>query len=155
MNIAKKLVGESSITFTFADETSETIELELFSEAIIKRSALHGFSQKLGDSYSGITNVAEAKIAMHGVLAALVAGDWNRKGGSTGGIWVEALVRAVPDTTFEAAMEAWSEMSDEVKAATKKHPDLLRAKAEIELERAQTRAASLADSGDVEPLQLS
>lgn len=153
MNIAKKLIGDTSITFTWADETSETIELSLFSEAIINRTALHGFSQKLGDSYSGIQNIAEAKIAMHGVLASLVAGDWNRKGGSTGGIWVAALARATEET-LERALEAWDKMTDTVKAATKKHPDLIRAKAEIELERAQAKAASLAESGDVEPLAL-
>lgn len=153
MNIAKKLVDESSITFIFADETSETIDLDFFSEAIINRAALHGFSQKLGDSYSGITEVAEAKLAMHGVLAALKAGDWNRKGGSTGGKWVEALARATGET-IERALEAWDKMEDAVKAATKKHPDLIKALREIELERAQARAASLADSGDVEPLTL-
>jgi len=154
MNIAKKLVGESSITFTWADETSETIGLSLFNEAVIYRAALHGFSQKLGDSYSGITNVAEAKLAMHGVLAALKAGDWNRKGGSTGGIWVEALARATGET-LEAALEAWDKMSDEVKTATKKHPDLIKAQAEIGLERAQAKAASLTETGDVKPLTLS
>jgi len=153
MNIAKKLVDESSITFIWADETSENISLDFFSEAVINRAALHGFSQKLGDSYSGITDVAEAKLAMHGVLAALKAGDWNRKGGSTGGIWVEALARATGET-IERVMEAWDKMTDEVKAASKKHPDAIKAKAEIELERAQARAASLADSGDVEPLTL-
>jgi len=153
MNIAKKLVSESSIIFTWSDDTSETIELELFGEAIINRAALHGFSQKLGDSYSGITNVPEAKIAMHGVLAALLAGDWNRKGGSTGGIWVEALARATGET-IEAALEAWDKMTDDVKAATKKHPDLIKAQAEIGLERAQAKADSLAESGEVEPLTL-
>ncbi len=153
MNIAKKLVDESSITFIFADETSETIELDFFSEAIINRAALHGFSQKLGDSYSGITEVAEAKLAMHGVLAALKAGDWNRKGGSTGGKWVEALARATGET-IERTLEAWDKMTDEVKAATKKHPDLIKVLREIELERAQARADSLAESGDVEPLRL-
>ena len=154
MNIAKKLVDESSITFIWADETSETINLDFFSEAVVNRAALHGFSQKLGDSYSGITDVPAAKIAMHGVLAALRAGDWNRKGGSTGGIWVEALARATGET-IETVLEAWDKMTDEVKAASKKHPDAIKAKAEIELERAQAKAASLAETGDVEPLILS
>ncbi len=154
MNIAKKLVEDTSIIFIFADETSETIELDFFSKEIINRAALHGFSQKLGDSYSGITNVAEAKLAMHGVLAALRAGDWNRKGGSTGGKWVEALARATGET-IERTLEAWDKMTDEVKAATKKHPDLIKVLREIELERAQARADSLAESGDVEPLTLS
>lgn len=153
MNIAKKLVEDTSIIFIFADETSETIELDFFSKEIINRAALHGFSQKLGDSYSGITNVAEAKLAMHGVLAALRAGDWNRKGGSTGGKWVEALARATGET-IERTMEAWDKMTDEVKVATKKHPDLIKVLREIELERAQARADSLAESGDVEPLTL-
>ncbi len=154
MNIAKKLVEDTSIIFIFADETSETIELDFFSKEIINRAALHGFSQKLGDSYSGITNVAEAKLAMHGVLAALRAGDWNRKGGSTGGKWVEALARATGET-IERTLEAWDKMTDEVKTATKKHPDLIKVLREIELERAQARADSLAESGDVEPLTLS
>lgn len=150
MLIAKKLVGESSITFAWADETSSEISLSQFSDEIIQRAALHGLSQKLGDSYSGAEgSIPTAKAAFDDTLAALEAGDWNRKGGVTGGAIVEAVARAA-GVSIEEALAKWMEMDEEVKKATRAHPTVKAAKAEIDLERAQARIKAT----DAEPLEL-
>ena len=150
MQIAKKEIGESSITFTWADETTTEIALAGFNEAIIKRATLHGLSQKLGDSYSGAAgDVTKAKAMLMETLDALREGDWNRKGGglSSGGIWVEALAKAAGET-LEAALTAWNEMDDATKAEMKKHTGVKLAKAEIEVERAKAKAV------EAEPFHL-
>lgn len=143
MQIAKKVIEGTSITFKWADDSETVVNLDGFSEAILQHATLHGLSQKLGDSYSGAAgNVAYAKEMFEETLNALREGDWNRKGGgiSSGGIWVEALARAAGED-MEAALAAWNEMDDETKAATRKHPAVKLAKAEIEAERAKAKAA--------------
>lgn len=149
MNIAKKVITNKALTFLWADETSTTILFEDFSDDMDERAKAHGYSQKLGDSYSGAVSVYDAKERFKAVLDGLLQNDWNRKGVSSGGLWVEALARATGET-LEDALESWNSADDAKKAAIKKHPDLLKAKAEIELERAVTKA----DGKDAEPLTL-
>ena len=143
MQIAKKVVGESTITFAWADETSTVVDLDTLPEAIKQRAMIHGLSQKLGDSYSGAAgDVGRAKAMFDETLSALQDGDWNRQGGgfSSGGIWVEALAQAA-GVTVEEALEKWNAMDDAEKAAVRKHPQVKLAKAEIEMERAKAKAA--------------
>jgi len=151
MQIAKKSVGEAGITFNWADESVDYIKLEFFNEALLAHATLHGLSQKLGDSYSGAKSVAEAKAAFYEVLESLKAGDWNRKGGSTGGVWVEAIARATGQPLDEV-LAKWSEMDEATRKSVKAHPDVIEAKAEIDLERAKAKAK--AASKDAEPLQI-
>lgn len=149
MLIAKKLVSEDSITFAWADETTSTVSLSDIPSDLINRAALHGLSQKLGDAYSGCEgNIATAKAQFDDVLAALMAGDWNRKGGSTGGVWVEAIAEAA-SVPFEEALEKYNAADEETRKAMKAHPDVKAAKARIDYERAQAKAKS-ADT----PLEL-
>jgi len=146
MQIAKKEIGESSIKFTWADETVTEVAMAGFSPEIVERAAKHGISQKLGDSYSGAAgDVQAAKAALMETLDALREGDWNRKGGgiSSGGIWVEALARAADDT-IEKALEAWNTMGDAERSAMRKDSRVKLAKAEIEVERAKAKAEEAA-----------
>jgi hypothetical protein len=143
MQIAKKSIGETTITFTWADESETTIDVGDFSEEVQQRAMLHGFSQKLGDSYSDAQgDVATAKAMFQEVFTALLEGDWNRKGGGTssGGIWVEAIAQA-SGNSIEVVLAKWNTMGDAEKAAAKKHPQVKLAKAEIEMVRATAKAA--------------
>lgn len=151
---SKEIIGRKVI-FKWADETTDELSLDELSDEMIVRAALHGLSQKGGDSYSQSTSVAEAKAMFYEVKSAIYAGDWNRKGGASGGIYVEALARATGNT-IEDALIAWNKMDDATKAATKKHPDLKAAKAEIELERAKAaaKASKASKSVDVKPLTI-
>jgi len=142
MIIAKKVVENTVLTFQWADGTETMIDLSMFPKEIIERAALHGLSQKLGDSYSGAEgDVQRAFVMFKETLDALHSGDWNRKGGgiSSGGIWVEALVRAT-GSDMETVLAKWNEMDEAEKAAIKKHDAVRLAKAQIELERAKAKA---------------
>ena len=149
MNIAKKVITNDALTFLWADETTTTVRFEDFTVDMDVRAKAHGYSQKLGDSYSGAVSVTDAKERFKAVLEGLMQNDWNRKGMATGGLWVEALAKATNET-LEAALKAWDNMDDAKKAATKKHPDLLKAKAEIELERVEAKFKD----DEIKPLEL-
>ncbi len=139
MNIAKKVIGDNTITFLWADETETEINIIEFSNDIQNRARLHGFSQKLGDSYSGAVSVEEAQERLQVVLTGLNEGDWNRKGIATGGLWIEAIATVV-GISIEAALEKWNEMSEDDKKGVCKHPDVIVARKEIDVARAKVKA---------------
>ncbi len=145
MTIATKTVGESSITFTWSDNTETIVHLDDIPEVMHDRICVHGLGQKLGDSYSGVKgDVAAAKELFNATLDALKAGEWNRKGsgGASGSIWVEAIAR-VTYQEIEDVLEKWNAMDAATKAATRKHPQVALAKTEIDRERASVKAANV------------
>jgi len=113
MNIGKKLITNDTLTFIWADESEPTTyRFEDFTKDMQTRAMQHGLSQKLGDAYSGATSIAEAKIRQEEVFKALMENDWNRKGGSSGGLIIEALAQAA-NVSFEDALEAWNGYDDD------------------------------------------
>ena len=127
------------LVWHFADDTTESIEINDFSEEIMNQATMHGLKQKLSDCYAGATTVREAKEKFYAVLETLRNGDWNAKRITTGGLWVEALARAA-QVTIEQALEKWNSLDDDQIKDLKKHPGIKQAKAEIELERAKEKA---------------
>ena len=150
MQIAKKMVTNEGLTFAWADETSTFIKWDDIPEAMKLRAFQHGMSQKLGDSYaSSEGSVSTAKAKFDDVLKGIMEGDWNRKGGTTGGVWVEAFAKAAGES-IEDAMVAWDKLSDDERKEVKKHPDVIMAKANIDVERAKAKL----DGSDIEPLTI-
>ncbi len=150
--VGTKAVVDGKLVFTFVNDEVVTIDpYEEFTEALNERAMFHGYLQKLGDSYSGNDSIAEALMKFNATLDTLRAGDWNRRGGNaTGGIWVEAIARATGDP-IEKVLLKWNAMDEDVKKSVKAHPDVVAAKAEIELERAKAKVKA---SSTVEPLKL-
>jgi hypothetical protein len=151
--ICKKLVAGTVITFTFSDGEAHKVDTKTFGDDIREMAMVHGFSQKLGDSYAQVKNIAEAKEKFGLVLDSLKGGDWNRKGGgATGGIWLEAFAKATQKTLDEVS-EAWGKMTDEQKAGVKAHPDVKTAHAELVLAKAKA-AAKAKKASDAKPVDL-
>ncbi len=82
-----------------------------------------------------------------GVLKNLTEGNWSARSGGGGGARIsqlaEALSRASDGETVETCVETLSAMTDEEKAAVKKHPAVQAAIVEIKLEKAQAEAKKL------------
>lgn len=146
--IASKTVGADAVTFAFANGQEVVAVLDELPNDIVRRLALHGLSQKVGDSYAGAESVTEAAAMAANVVSNLVAGLWAAKA-ARGGKIVEAIHRAL-GVSLEDALAKWSVMDDGAKKAVKAHPDIKRALAEIEAERAAALAG--AASGDAEDL---
>ena len=149
--IAKKVVNieYGIVGFDFVDGTHRDVKLSDLSEQIRHQLVLHGLSQKLGDSYSGAESVSEAVERFNSTADMLLAGDWTSGRSANGGIFVDALAKAGGVERNEA-LEKWNAMSDDEKAAIKKHPAIKAAKAAIELERAAAKAKAAGDGGTLE-----
>jgi hypothetical protein len=101
----------------------------------------------LGDAYAKSASVDEAKAKFQAVFDSLMDGDWARKGVATGGLWIEAIAQ-VTGETIEVVLEKWRLMDEETQKDVIKHPDVIVARKQIDLVRAQAKV------GDVKPLVL-
>ena len=142
--IANKTKHDNGVTFAFIDSESVTCDMADLPTDIVQALAVHGLSQKLGDSYASAESVEEARSAMVAVWDNLLAGNWNAKV-SRGGKLVEAMVRAL-GKTYEECMTVFQGMDDDAKKELRKHPQIKLAMAEIEMER-QTKAAQASSEG--------
>jgi len=130
---------ETAIVFTFEGQEPLVVETGDFSPEICQQAMVHGFAQKLADSYAGSATVTEALGKFTDVLGVLMQGQWNGGRSSNGGIWVEALARAA-EVSLDEAQAKWIEMDEEKQKAVKGSPAVKLAKAQIELERATAKA---------------
>lgn len=83
-SIASKVLDFDSeaVEFTFQGMEPLAVALKDFSPEVQLHLALHGLSQKLGDSYSSAKGiVADAKVSFDQCLAQLKAGDWRASRG--------------------------------------------------------------------------
>lgn len=144
--IAKKKidVDVGTVTFTFADEGAPiVVDLSKVPETNIQRLALHGLSQKCGDSYAGVDSVAEAREAVLGVQEMLYSGEWSTRapGEPRTAVLAEALARAT-NRTVDEAKAALAAMDEETRRAVSAHPGVKKARAEMALEKANAELAN-------------
>lgn len=158
MSKFRKVVNEAarSVTFQTVDDEGkvqreQVAELAKCNEETTFRLALHGISQKVGDSYSGAGDeadpVAFAEACIEETIAQLYAGDWRVTGG--GGPRVSDLAKALSrlnGKSVEDNQKALAEASDEQKKAMRKHPKVALALAEIAEESAKARKAKLIEA---------
>lgn len=127
---------------------------------MIGRLALHGASQKIGDSYAGVAKEAKelnttaldlAKANVRDTIAQIYKGEWRVNAGG-GGPRVNDLAIAISRVTGEAlegedgTIAYVAAMSDEDKKATRKKPKIAAALAQIAAEKAAERAKKLAEA---------
>ena len=108
-NRVKKSVNVEKELVSFAFE-SETMEFKLadLSNEMVARLALHGLSQKLGDSYADSTKVTDPQTAACSVWNNLLEGNWGRERGSS--VDYDALIAEA-----KGRLEAYVASSDEEK----------------------------------------
>lgn len=148
--MTKKVVDGLSIVFKFDDGTEETFDSSRVNDDIKARAMMHGFSQKIGDSYAGAASaenpLAYAKQAVRETIATLYANEWKAPRGE-GGPRVTDLAVAVSRVTgksIEDVVALIEGLSDEDKKALRAKPKVKAALAAISQEKATARAAKLA-----------
>jgi len=152
--IATKKIADdlSGVAIEFSSGERLAANLADLTAEIITQLALHGLSQKLGDSYAGEKDVSVAKVKAGKVLERLVAGDWRavREGG--GGGRITDLAQALADITGRTIEEAVSRIEDmdkDEKSALRKHKKIKARLAEIAYERAKAAVESGEDDEDL------
>ena len=149
--IAKKEVHEdmSGVTIAFADGKPLTVNLADLPDEMVGHLALHGLSQKLGDSYSGEQDIASARALAAAVAERLREGNWKavREGG--GGGRISDLAQALSNVTGQPLEECVTKLADmekDQKSGLRKHPKIKAELAKIAAERAATAAAKAEDA---------
>jgi len=156
---ASKKVTDSGIEIAFESGEALAVNLDQLDQSIVTKLAIHGLSQKLGDSYAG-AEATEAYDLANNVAARLLAGEWTqaREGGGVSRVsmLVEALAAATGKTADEA-LEVVKEMSEDQKKELKKHPAIAKELATIAAERAVAKAKAAekaAEGADIPALNL-
>lgn len=152
--IAKKVIHEdlSGVTIEFTDGSTLTTRLDELSPEIVTQLALHGLTQKKGDSYAGEQDVTVARGKAQAVKDRLVAGDWKavREGG--GGGRISDLAQALAEITgrtVEEAVTIIEGMEKADKAGLRKHPKVKVKLRQLELARAEAAAEKAGDDVDL------
>jgi hypothetical protein len=164
--VAKKTanVEAGTVGFEFATTPNPTqllADISKLPAAIVKRLALHGLSQKIGDSYAGASDAKEAAQFANETLADLLKGNWATRQASTGpkvSLLAEAVAR-VQKIPVEKALatlqaiangdgsEAGKKAGEEKVKAIRSVPNVRAAMAAIQAERAQAKAATAQKDG--------
>lgn len=125
--VATKTVNleTQTVSWEFTDGTDLSLSLSDLPAEIVTNLALHGLSQKGGDSYSGETDLQVAVAKVQGVIERLKAGEWRatREGGSGGRI--SDLAQALAQVTGKSLSDVVAmleEKTKEEKSALRKHP---------------------------------
>lgn len=133
-------VGEKLVV-TYADKSMDELNVNELKDEIQQLALYHGLKQKLGDSAANAKgDLAFAKASIGGVIDALTGGDWNRRGGGTGGTLIIEAIARVKDITEAEAREKWTALSEEDQEAVKKADSIKAAMAAIRAERAAAKA---------------
>lgn len=154
---ATKVVEGDIITITF-EETNEVLAVDIneIPAEIISRLAMHGLSQKLGDSYAG-ADITEAFGRASGVAGDLKEGNWSTRVAASGPRTTqlaEALAAATGKTLEEAAAKLET-LDDDAKKGLRAHPQIKVELAKIKAVKAQEAAAKAAEgAADAAPLTL-
>jgi len=123
------------IKWTFSDGSTETFNVASVNDTIKGRLALHGASQKIGDSYAGAASspdpLAYAKAAVKETIAQLYAGEWRAT--VSAGPKVNDLAIAISRATGESLDDS----IELVDAMTDDDKKVWRGKAKIKLELAK------------------
>ena len=136
------------IRWTYPDKSVTEFDLAKCPEPIKLRLALHGASQKGGDSYAGAAGetdpIAFAKAQVEGVIAQLYAGDWRAT--VSAGPRVSDLAVAIARATGEnlegddGAIAMVTAMNEDEKKAWRKKPKVAAELAKLAAERAIAKA---------------
>jgi len=138
---ATKSIDGDVITIKF-EETNEELVVDInnIPAETISRLAMHGLSQKLGDSYAG-ADATESFARAEGVAKDLQEGNWSTRVAASGPRTTqlaEALAAATGKTVDEAAAKLET-LDDDEKKALRSHAQI-----KVELARIKAEKATLA-----------
>lgn len=152
----KKIEGDLlAIHFEEGDETL-SVDINNIPADIQSKLAMHGLSQKLGDSYAGC-DVGEAHEKAAAVLKDLLDGNWSTRVAASGpkATQLAEALATVTSQPLEKAAEVLEAMEKEEIATLRKHPDIQSALATIKLAKATEAAAKAAKAAEgAEPLSI-
>lgn len=149
--VCTKTTDEKGVlTFTFSDDEVIIVDPNKYPPEIQENLKSHGASQKLGDSFAGVTKPEEARARVAQVHKGLMENKWTTRtaGEPRSNMLVEAL--AVIQKVEVGVMRAFVEgLDDDTKKSVRNHPEV---KAKMsEMKAAKDKAA--AEKDDIPSIQ--
>lgn len=140
-----------ALVISFVNGETLTVDTANLRDDMLRCAALHGLSQKLGDSYAGAETVEDAFESASALWEAMCGedGSWLQRGESAGPrvtVLAEAVCRAKPEkyADIAAATAMLAEKDKAGKAAIAAIPQVAAAMAAIKAERAAKAAEKAA-----------
>ena len=147
--ICKKTSVGDAIQFAFSNGKTLVADFHMIPEAIQIQLAMHGMSQKIGDSYASATTVQQAIENATETYNNLVNGEWSTKREGGQSVTIEAVSRHL-GITVENAQAAWAKFTPEQQKAVAAHPDVKELVATIKLERIQAQPKPIGGEGTLD-----
>lgn len=140
--IAQSDVIGGKLVFTFSNGNKVEIDPKQLSDEIRDQLVMHGLTQKIRDSFAGAKgNVAEAEASASGVVEALLAGEWNRRGGGGyGGNLLAEAIAEIKEIDIGEARQRLAELTEDQIDALKKSKTVKAKILEIKARRAKPDA---------------
>lgn len=141
--MAKKVVDaeKGTVTFTFSNGKTLVADVDKLDPVLVRRLALHGLGQKVGDSYAGSETVDEAVENAGDVYEMLANGKWTERvaGEPRTSLLAEALQRVMAEggttKTLEDCIAAVKKLDDEGRKNLRGQPAVKAAMSAIKAER--------------------
>jgi len=141
--------AKPGVIFTLPDGKQFAIALGDLPPTVVTRLAVHGLSQKIGDSYAGASEaespLAYARGAIEETIKQLLAGDW-RVAAAGGGPRATLLARALARVTgkaLEDSIGVVDNLTDDAKKELRANPAIKASTAAIKLEDQAAQAEKL------------
>lgn len=153
---ASKTIEGDVITIAFSTGETLVTDLGQIPQDIQHRLAMHGLSQKLGDSYAGADDEERFGKA-DGVAKDLLDGNWSTRvaAGSPRTTQLAEALAAATQKTIEEAITKLEEMEDDAKKQLRKHPLIVQELSKIKAKKATEDAEKAAKAAaTAEPLVL-
>ncbi len=153
-SICKKEISVewNTVAFTFDGREAEKISIDDLPKATVRRLALHGLSQKLGDSYASNTGVDDAIRKFNDVLNMLKGGHWSAARSGGGGVLAQ-VVAELTGKGLDEVTEMIRGLDAKGRRALGAQPQVAVEVARVKVERAMKAAELATDTGlDLEAL---
>ena len=144
----------NTIGFTFGEAGSVAVAIADLPTDIVAKLALHGLSQKLGDSYAGAKSTCAetgadpdewAKAQVEAVFAQLVEGNWTtRTPGSRTATDLATALSEVTGAPLEECIARLDDADKDEKKGLRNHAKIKVILERIKKERAEKKAEKLA-----------
>lgn len=141
--LCKKKKGETGVSFAFANGRAVEVLLSEIPESLHVALAVHGLTQKGGDSYAGAENADEAFELLGAVLDTLKRGLWTERAPAAERedpieLLAEAIVLQRASKGIEVSLAM---VAEKLKSLAKQERAILRATPDISVELAKVKAA--------------
>ena len=153
--IATKVKLVAGVRFNVSNGETVDVDVTTFPEDIQTKLAIHGLSQKLGDSYASASDkgmsIQDCVDGVNEIVRSMAAGNWSATGSSGVSIMAEAIA-VLLDKDIRQCADLIQGMTADERGAMSKRPDVKAEVARIKAARARAKLDTTPGGDDIDTL---